>query len=125
MRGRKVYNDVYSASVLYGIHSVICSVMRINLIIVSVRNGPYEHQPLLVLVSGWYLLPAFFSCSVPLCLCAFIILFLNYLFASIFLFIRVAVTAAEKPLSMLATVTPAEQLFIIVKRAESPSKLEP
>ena len=48
-----------------------------------------------------------------------------YFPASIFLFIRVAVTAAEKPLSMLTTVTPAEQLFIIVKRAESPSKLEP
>jgi hypothetical protein len=47
------------------------------------------------------------------------------LFASIFLFINVAVTAAEKPLSILTTVTPEAQLFSIVNRADNPSKLDP
>jgi len=50
---------------------------------------------------------------------------MHYELFSIFLFISVAVTAAEKPLSMLTTATPAVQLFNIVKRAERPSKLEP
>jgi len=44
---------------------------------------------------------------------------------SIFLFIRVAVTAAEKPLSILTTVTPAAQLLSIVKSAAIPPKLAP
>jgi len=48
-----------------------------------------------------------------------------YFPASIFLFIRVAVTAAEKPPSILTTLTPAAQLLSIVKSADSPSKLEP
>lgn len=52
-------------------------------------------------------------------------LLLFYFPVSIFLFINVAVTAAEKPLSILTTVTPEAQLLSIVKRAESPSKLEP
>jgi hypothetical protein len=47
------------------------------------------------------------------------------LLASIFLFISVAVTAAEKPLSILTAVTPEAQLLSIVKRAESPSNAEP
>ena len=44
---------------------------------------------------------------------------------SIFLFIRQALMAAEKPLSILTTVTPEAQLLSIVRRAESPSKLAP
>jgi hypothetical protein len=37
----------------------------------------------------------------------------------------VAVTAAEKPLSMLTAVTPEAQLLSMVNSAESPSKQEP
>ena len=48
-----------------------------------------------------------------------------YFLSPTFLFISVAVTAAEKPLSILTTVTPAEQLLSIVKSAESPLKLAP
>jgi len=48
-----------------------------------------------------------------------------YFPASIFLFIKVAVTAAEKPLSILTTVTPAVQLLSIVRSADRPSKFEP
>ena len=44
---------------------------------------------------------------------------------SIFLLIIVAVTAAEKPLSMLTTVTPEAQLLSMVSRADKPWKLVP
>ena len=53
------------------------------------------------------------------------LLIVFYLTVSIFLLISVAVTAAEKPLSMLTTVIPDAQLFSIVRRAESPWKLAP